>query len=236
MPISNFDANMAGFLSALQLADSFFPTGMYAHSHGLEGMVRRGLVSDCGGVEEFLRNQFSWSVLPSDGVALLNAHRAAARADMDEITAIDRLLVAMKLPSELRAVSVQVGRRLLDETAPMAPHDLHAKYKALVDSRESPGNGAVALGVAAFTLNIPEEPALMMFCHSHAISVLGASMRLLPLTHTDAQGIRHRLQPLLVDQIQEIFEVPWEDMKAFTPELDMASMGHEADDLRMFAS
>jgi len=78
-----FDANSLGFLSALQLADSFFPTGMYAHSQGLEGMVRRGLVSYCGGGEEFLRNQFSWSVLPSDGVALLNAHRAAARADMD---------------------------------------------------------------------------------------------------------------------------------------------------------
>jgi urease accessory protein UreF len=29
-------------LSALQLADSFFPTGMYAHSYGLEGMARRG--------------------------------------------------------------------------------------------------------------------------------------------------------------------------------------------------
>ncbi len=236
MPISNFDANMSGFLCALQLADSFFPTGMYAHSHGLEGMVRRGWVTDPGGVEEFLRNQFSWSVLPSDGVALLNAHRAAGRADMDEITAIDRLLLAMKLPSELRAVSVQVGRRLLDEIAPLVSHDLHAGYKAQVDSRGAPGNGAVALGVAAFTLNIAEQPALMMYCHSHAISVLGAAMRLLPRTHLDAQGIRHRLQPLLVDQIQEIFEVPWEDMKVFTPELDIVCMGHETGDLRMFAS
>ena len=129
-----------------------------------------------------------------------------------------------------------MGRRLLDETGPLVSHDIHAKYKALVDSRGAPGNGAVALGVAAFTLNIPEEPALMTFCHSHAISVLGAAIRLLPLTHTDAQGIRHRLQPLLVEQIQEIFAVPWEDMEAFTPELDIAAMGHETGDLRMFAS
>ncbi len=113
MPMS--DANLFGFLSALQLADSFFPTGMYAHSQGLEGMVRRGLVSSPGDVEEFLRNQFTWSVLPSDGVGLLNSHRSAIRGDLATIVAIDHLLTALKLPSELRAVSVQVGHRLLDE-------------------------------------------------------------------------------------------------------------------------
>ncbi|MCH7622094.1 MAG: hypothetical protein IH870_09370, partial [Chloroflexi bacterium] len=211
-----FDTNSFGFLSALQLADSFFPTGMYAHSQGLEGMVRRGLVSSPSDVEEFLRNQFAWSVLPSDGVALLNSHRSAVRGDLTTIITIDRLLSALKLPSELRAVSVQVGHRLLDETVPFVSDQLHADYRAKVAKQGTPGNGAVALGVVAFTLDIPEEPALLMFCHSHTTSVLGAALRLLPMTHVDAQGIQHRLHSLLVDQIQEIRERPWEEMMAFT--------------------
>lgn len=234
--MSMFDANSFGFLSALQLADSFFPTGMYAHSQGLEGMVRRGLVSSPSDVEEFLRNQFAWSVLPSDGVALLNSHRSASRGDLATLVAIDRLLTALKLPSELRAVSVQVGHRLLDETVPFVSDQLHSGYRALVTTQETPGNGAVALGVVAGSLNIPEEPALLMFCHSHTTSVLGAALRLLPMTHVDAQGIQHRLHSLLVDQIQEIRQRPWEEMMAFAPELDVAAMGHESDELRMFAS
>ncbi len=234
--MSMFDANSFGFLSALQLADSFFPTGMYAHSQGLEGMVRRGLVSSPSDVEEFLRNQFAWSLLPSDGVALLNSHRSAIRGDLATIVAIDHLLTALKLPSELRAVSVQVGHRLLDETVPFVSHRLHADYRAEVATQGTPGNGAVALGVVTCSLNIPEEPALMVFCHSHATSVLGAALRLLPMTHVDAQGIQHRLHPLLVEQIQEIRRRPWEEMMAFTPELDLAAMGHESDELRMFAS
>ncbi len=76
----------------------------------------------------------------------------------------------------------------------------------------------------------------MVFCHSHATSVLGAALRLLPITHVDAQGIQHRLHSLLVDLIQEIRQRPWEEMMAFTPELDVAAMGHESDELRMFAS
>ena len=234
--MSTFDASSFGFLSALQLADSFFPTGMYAHSQGLEGMVRRGLVSSPSDVEEFLRNQLAWSVLPSDGVALLNSHRSAVRGDLATIVAIDHLLSALKLPSELRAVSVQVGRRLLDETVPFVTHRLHADYRSKVATLSTPGNGAGALGVVALTLDIPEEPALMVFSHSFATSVLGAALRLLPMTHVDAQGILHRLHPLLVEQIQEIRDRPWEEMMAFTPELDVAAMGHESDELRMFAS
>src|SRR2546428_7769823 len=95
------------FLSLLQLSDSAFPVGMYAHSHGLEGMVREGLIRSAEDVESLLRNQLLHSVLPSDGAALVQAHGAI----LSRVLEIDRLLFAMKLPAELRAASCQVGRR-----------------------------------------------------------------------------------------------------------------------------
>ena len=224
------------FLAALQLADSFFPTGIYAHSHGLEAMVSRGLVAKAEDVEEFLANQFTWSVLPADGVALLNAHSAAARGDLDRVISIDRLLYALKLPSELRAASSQVGRRLLSETGLLVSDQFHAEYSAQVKLGAAPGNGAVALGVVAHTQHISAEQALLVFCHSHAVSVLGAAMRLLPISHSDVQGILYRLPSRLTALVDEIRELPWEEMASFAPELDIASMSHETDDLRLFAS
>lgn len=224
------------FLAALQLADSFFPTGIYAHSHGLEAMVSRGLVANVDDVEEFLTNQFIWSVMPTDGVALLNAHSAAAQGDLDAVIGIDRFLYALKLPSELRAASSQVGRRLLSETGLFLTCQFHAGYSARVRLGEAPGNGAVAMGVVAHAQNISAEQALLVFCHSHAVSVLGATMRLLPISHSDVQGILYRLQGTLTSLMNEIQGLPWEEMASFTPELDIASMSHETDDLRLFAS
>ena len=225
------------FLSALQLADSFFPTGMYAHSHGLEPMVNRGLVATVDDVASFLDDQFAWSVVPGDGVALLTAHAAAATRDLDLIVGIDRLLWALKLPSELRAASGQLGRRLMSETASaLGHHQIYAAYAEMTAHNLTPGNGAVVLGVVAQAKGIPAENALLVLCHSHAVSVLGAAMRLLPLSHTDAQDILGRLHGKLQGMIGQIWDVSWDNMTSFTPALDICSIAHETDDLRMFAS
>ena len=245
------DISASGFLSALQLADSFFPSGMYAHSQGLESMVARGWVRGPSDVEYFLRNQLAWSIIPADGVALLGAHAATTRGDLDTLVAIDRMLYAMKLPTELAAASRQAGRRILEETASLVPQAtggpaeerrdetaaaIHAVYSGRVSGGESPGTGAVALGAASAALNIPGESALLMLCHSHAVGVLGAALRLLPLTHSQAQGILHSLHQSIPGLAKEIRRRPWQDMSAFTPELDIASMLHRNDDLRLFAS
>ncbi len=225
------------FLSALQLADSFFPTGMYAHSHGLEPMVNRGLVATVDDVASFLADQFAWSVVPGDGVALLNAHAASASRDLGLIVDIDRLLWALKLPAELRAASGQLGRRLMSETASaLGHHHVHAAYAERTQHNQTPGNGAVALGVVAQARGIPAENALLILCHSHAVSALGAAMRLLPLSHTDAQDILGRLHGKLPGMINQIRGASWDNMTSFTPALDIYSIAHETDNLRMFAS
>ena len=228
------------FLAALQLADSFFPTGMYAQSHGLEGMVTHGLVRDGKGIQEFLENLLSWSVIPSDGVALLNAHTHASQGDLQTVIAIDWHLHAMKLPAELRTASRQSGRRILDESAALLDAEsaapVHRPYQSQVVVQAAPGSSAVALGVTASAAFIPAPTTLMMYCHSLAVGVLGAAQRLLPITHTQAQQILRSLHTPIAKLSSEIQHRTWHNMTAFTPELDIAAMQHEFDDIRMFAS
>lgn len=233
---SGATCDVAAILATLQLADSFFPTGAYAHSLGLEGMVRRGLVQNEDDLAELIASQLAWSVLPSDGVALLNAHRAAVADDLGEIVAIDRRLFAMKLSRELRQASAQVGRRLLVETSAFAPVGCHATYAALVTADETPGCSAVAFGVSTAGLGVSVDFALPAFCHGFLVGVLGAALRLLPLTHRQGQRIHREVQPLITRLAREVADRHWTEMTAFTPELDLAAIGHEADDPRFFAS
>ena len=224
------------FLATLQLADSFFPTGGYVHSQGLEGMVRRELVRNAADVEEFLGNSLTQALIPADGVALLNAHRAALAGATAELVAIDHLLHASKLAAELRAASRQVGRRLLAETAALVVDTTHAEYRAAVTAGAAPGHAAVALGATAAARAIPAETALLAFCHTHSVGVLGAALRLLPFTHSQAQAILHRLHPTIAHEARRIRRRHWRNMGAFAPELDLVAIGHETEDLRQFAS
>ncbi len=228
------------FLTALQLADSFFPSGMYAHSHGLESMVSRGWVHGAREVREYLRNLLVWSVLPSDGVALVNARAAARMGDLAMACDIDRHLYSMKAPMELRLASGLAGRRILDETMPLLTNrvgsSLCADFRQMVANRDTPGTGAVALGIVAYAAGIDGATALLAFCHSFAVGALGAAQRLLPLTHSEAQQILYSLHEPVAEMVAEIETRPWPDMTSFTPQADIASMLHEHDEVRMFAS
>ncbi len=230
----------ASFLAALQLADSFFPSGAYAHSQGLEGMVSQGWVRNADDLGEYLHNLLGWSIIPCDGVALLNAHGAARDGDLARLVDIDRRLHAMKLPEELRVASCHAGRRILDETAPLlsgaAGCAVHGEFRQLVVERETPGTGAVALGVASCAAGIDPDSALLMFCHSFAVGVLGAAQRLLPVTHTEAQHILRSLHEPVIDAATALQHRDWREMTSFTPQLDIAAMLHEHDEVRMFAS
>ena len=235
-----FEDSPQSFLAVLQLADSFFPTGAYAQSQGLEGMVAQGWVSGADEVLEYLADLLVGSVLPSDGVALLHAHRLAGEGDLKTLVQVDRRLHAMRLPEEIRLASTQSGRRFLDESYALlgtgeVPTVLD-DYRAAVSAGDAPGTAAVAFALSARAVGIEAESALYAWCHSFVVGVLGAAQRLLPLSHSDAQRILRSLHADIGAGCREIKDRDWKDMTSFTPLADIASMRHEAAEVRMFAS
>jgi urease accessory protein len=201
-------------------------------------MVRRDLVKTTAELGELIENQLTWTVLPSDGVALLNAHRLAQveEDNLDEIARIDWRLHAMKLPRELRVASALIGRRLLAETAGFGGGRRRVAYAARVGSGSAPGLSPIALALVAVDLDISEEIAFGTLAHSYVVSVLGAALRLLPVSHRDCQAILHTVQRRIAGLFEQLANRHWHDMSAFSPELDLAAIGHAADDVRMFAS
>ncbi len=223
------------FLNALQLSDTFFPTGLYTLSHGLEAFIQAGLVSKAD-VEALLCDYLEQVLGPADGVALSHAHRATGERDLEGLAAIDRRLHAMKLVREPRESSWRVGKRILTMAVQLSPDSLLEDYRVAVDSGTCPGNSAVALGAATAALGIARTEAMLIELYTFTTSFLGAAIRLIRLNHEEAHLILARLKPLMVRIVQENIDKGLKEMRAFAPLIDIMGMAHERAHVRLFIS
>ena len=227
----------ASLLALLQIADSAFPSGGFAHSYGLEQAWRDGLVGDAAGLESFVTSILRQSVATSEARAAFAAAFAAGDDDVERIVDADRALLRTKAASELRAASLQTGRRLVEEASVHVEAPVLQRYAHEILADATLGCHAVAFGVVAAALSAePEEvpPALML---AAANALLQAAMRLGRVSHRDTQGITHRLRPLIVELADAVVAAgPSARLRAFHPVQEIASMRHARAEARLFAS
>src|SRR5215831_15418852 len=98
-------------LVALQLGDSFFPSGSVSFSWGLEALVHDAAVTDAAHLEAFIRGQIAWRWATADRVAL--GHVLRSGEVMASTREADEALDSMMLPLELRSGSCKSGAALL---------------------------------------------------------------------------------------------------------------------------
>ena len=227
---------MNNFLSLLQFSDGLFPAGAYAHSFGLESYVQSGGVSSAEGVEHFLRAYLSGSVAPTDLVGLLCARRAAKVGDFASCLALDETLDAMKIASELRDASRQMGRQTLRAANHLANHALLAEFGRAVAADLTPCHHSVVFGMFGAAMLWPGPEMASAYLYSTSAALVGAALRLMPLGQLAGQRILWNLAPLIARLAEEAQEKNQEDMWSFAPALEIAGMRHATLDARLFRS
>ena len=85
----------AAFLAALQHGDSFFPSGTFSFSWGLETLVADGAVESAADVRRFVEGQLTSRWATCDRLALVAAYRAAD--ELDEVADVDDKLDVLAL-------------------------------------------------------------------------------------------------------------------------------------------
>lgn len=225
-----------GFLGVLQLADSFFPSGLYTLSHGLEAFIQHDLVTTADDLEPLLRTYVEHLVGPADGVAIVHAHRAALLEDLTALCQVDRRLTAVKLTRESREAAMRIGKRVLATALSLANKPILQAYMNAVEEGEAPGNAAIAYAATAAALAVPPREATLAALYAFAVGLLGASMRLIRVDHVQVQGILARLRPHLIRVVDAHVDTPLEEMRSWTPLIDIMAMRHEQAHVRLFIS
>jgi len=214
----------------MQLADSFFPSGTFGTSGGLESLARSGRIKDSRGVLQFIRQQLQFQLIPCDCAVFLAVMNAARKNNIEAAVNADNACYSIKLVSEVRVASTRSGRQLLNSMVHVAPTRFAKRFRKKVDSGDSAGTHPACLAVAADSFGIPRKSALRMMLYSYSAGMVGAALRLGIIQHIDGQKILNRL----AGDISSVRLAGIYDIWQLSPLIDILQMQHERDDLRMF--
>jgi urease accessory protein len=225
-------------LATLQLADSTFPSGAYTLSGGLETLLDEGLVDGPNGLAGCIRSVLLGRAARGDLAALVAAHRVASQnpPDVGSILAIDRRLEATKLAAEERTGARRVGRRIAIEGDRLISSPAVAALVEAIDAGDAPGTAAVAYGVVAAGLAIPEREAALAAAHGMTLGLLGVAVRLGRIGHGDQQRLLRDAREVIIRAVDVAAATDWRFLRPFAPGLDVAMARHEVASGRVFAS
>lgn len=199
-------------------------------SAGLETLVNDDVIRNADGVEEFLSGQLRcrWSTF--DRPVLVAAHRAAS--DLDRIAEIDAQVEAQTLAAELRDGSIRAGGALLGVHVKLGTANA-GQYQSMIRQALAPGHNTVVQGLVWRGRGISEPASEAVSAHTFCVGLIGAALRLGVIGHTDAQAVLSRAHP----HITELTASPCkglDEVRAFSPQQEIAVMRHETMSYRLF--
>ncbi len=224
----------AADLSMMQLSDSFFPTGMYSMSNGLEAIFYSGKKIKAEELRELVKTYLEYQIGPADCTALGNAYEQAARSNLPKLLEVDRAIFSMKLVQEIRDASIRSGTQLVRCIRSFSDNKILGQYEDAIRGGQAFGPYPVALAVAANAFLIPKKKAALVMLYSFSVSIVGAALRLGMLQHFDGQKVIDELKPTIVKVIKANINRPIEGIWQFAPSIDIIQISHERMNSKMF--
>ncbi|MFB5605183.1 MAG: urease accessory protein UreF [Nitrosarchaeum sp.] len=222
-------------LGMIQLSDSFFPTGMFATSNGLEFLFAEKRIHGLEDIVNIIKTNIVQQIGPSDCVALANAFDSATKNDFDGIIEADAIVFATKAIKEIREASVRSGIQLIKCVSEfVSENEILNQYKDNITKNKAHGVFPVAFAICCNGLKIKKEKSMMMMMYGFTVSIVGAALRLGLIQHFEAQKIIHMIKPIISQTIKEHSNKSLSEMWQFAPQTDIIQMSHEKMDSKMF--
>ncbi len=247
---------MLSLLRALQQADTAFPSGSFAFSHGVEGLadlgVRFDLQSMAGVFEAVLRHRWAGC----DRVALVQGWRCGAdpaglmqadtagpmeidtarftQVDTARLMQIDQAVEAATLPATLRRGSRSNGAALLSAHVRIGTPSAAALHTALA-SGALLGHLAPLQGALWRALGIGERQAVLVSGYTTVTALASAAVRLGCFGALAAQEAIGRVLSLIEALASDpvAMDAP---LSGTLPWLDVACAQHGSSSVRLFSS
>jgi urease accessory protein len=214
----------------LQLADSAFPTGGFAHSGGLEAAFQLGELAGDGALERALGHS-----LTQAGHAVLPL-MSTAHAEPTRFAELDQICDASMTSHVPNRASRAQGRAWLATAAATfgdgAIHELRARVRA----EGLAGHLPPVFGAVSRIVGLGRDDAQRLFLFQHLRGLIGSSVRLNLVGPLAAQALQHRLGALASAVWARCRDLGPEDICQTAPLLELFQGHHDRLYSRLFSS
>jgi urease accessory protein len=231
------DRSGGAWISALlQLNDTFYPTGAYAHSFGLEGLIDADVVRD----RDTLRRYLVHSVLPSlarvELPLVAQAYAGFTAADWERLERLSELSAALKSAKEARLAANNIGRQRAELCASLRQHPMAIEYARRAREGEWPYAPSISAALEACVIGAPMTAAMASVYYGTFAGLIAAAMKLLRLGQNGAQTVLTEMMSHSEEIIALAIHMPEEQIGWYNPWLDIAAARHETAAARLFIS
>ena len=223
-------------LAFLQLADSFFPSGSFTLSHGLEYLVQTKQIKNNLELQTFLQILLSNKIGSCDLVALIQAYRGSKQNNFELILKADLQLYECTLIEKNRQTQQKSGRALLMVAKETWQDIKLEQLQQKIVNKQFYCLHPIVFAVTAEIAGIDERNTALAFLHSFVTSLLGAGIRLGIIGHLQAPKILLGLALDISNAYDLAKDLKLLDMWSCTPTIDIAQMQHQRLKTRLFSS
>jgi urease accessory protein len=218
------------------LNDSFYPTGSYAHSFGLEGLTQENVVHDRVTLRAFVFDSVVPALRQTDLPLAGHAWRALAEPDWKRVGDICVLSSALKTAREARFAAENIGRQRVELAASLHHHPLAVEFIRRARQDSWPFSPSVAAAIEGQVHGTPIEGVLASIYYASVSSLLAAAMKLLRLGQIGCQTLLTEALNQAPTVIARALTIELDDIGWFNPWLDIATARHETATARLFIS
>ena len=211
-----------------QIVDSAFPTGVFAHSWGLEAAWQQGEVNDLDALRIFLE-----ASIQQAGHASLPLVNDAYRSP-DQLEALDALADAFLLNAVANRASRIQGRTLLGTAGRIWPSPVLAALQARADA--TCAHVAPVAGATFRAIGLPLPTVQRVVLYGAARGVLSAAVRLGIAGSFEAQRMQYECSPWLERIADRCGSLSIDGLAQTAPVLDLLQAGHDRLYSRLFQS
>ena len=227
--------NTYSLVQGLRFVDSFFPSGGFAFSSGLEAAVKAGAVRDGKEFAAYVEDLLVHGIARREAIAVAVAHQAAIHGRLSQALAVDRMLEAMKLGRESRLASRQMGRQIIKAAAEqLHDHRPLVDYRTAVEEGRTPGHVPVAVGLTLASCGWSRQDTVAAFFYQTAQGMVSAAMKLLPVGQQQGQQLLAGWGPLITQLSHRV--TPETEFASWSPVHDIYAMRHSRLESRLFRS